>query len=220
MINFYNMLVEGRYDTLTRRIVNDIFNFIKESKGNKTPMTLYLPEDVNGKQFYQHESGVEFVLVLELQRIDRLSYGGEKMDYYINSRIDEEDDLLIDIYIDTDKEPEVYEELIYKLNEDVRHEIEHYIQELFSDRPKITKSTAKMDDTYQHHKEPTEIPALVHGFYRRATQERKPLDVVMWEDLSKDIESGNLTQEEAKDLLRIWINYSRRRLPKAIYSTK
>lgn len=220
MINFYNLLVEGRYDSLTRRIVNDIFYVIKHTKGDKNLIEAELPQDLGNTESYKHESGVDITATIYVSRIDRLFYGGKNVDYHVNSYIADDDELILEIAIDTDKEPEVYEQLIYKINEDVRHEIEHYTQDIMRDKPRSSEPTAQMDSTYEHHKAPSEIPAMVHGFYRRAKVEKRPLDEIMWEDLNKDIELGHLTQEEAEDLFRIWINYSRRRLPKAIYSTK
>jgi hypothetical protein len=220
LVNFYNILLEGRYDSLTRRIVNDIFYVIKQTEGNKNLIESQLPRDTSAIESYKHESGIEFTITIYVTRIDRLFYGTENVDYHVNTYIADDDELVLEIAIDTDKEPQVYEQLIYKINEDIRHEIEHYTQEVMADKPGSTEPTAQMTSTYEHHKAPTEIPAMVHGFYRRARVEKRPLDDIMWEDLNKDIKLGHLTQEEAEDLFRIWINYSRRRLPKAIYSTK
>lgn len=219
MVNFYNILLEGRYDSLTRRIVNDVFYVVKETKGNKNLIEATLPSDVGRGDTYEHESGIEFSITIHITRIDRLFYGNENIDYHVNTYIADDDELVLEIAIDTDKEPQIYEQLIYKINEDIRHEIEHYTQEIMIDKPINDEPTAQMDSTYEHHKAPSEIPAMVHGFYRRAKVEKRPLDEIMWEDLNKDIKLGNLTQEEAEDLFRIWINYSRRRLPNAIYST-
>ncbi len=92
---------------------------------------------------------------------------------------------------------------------------------MFHDREQSDiEFTAEYETTYQHHKDPSEVEALVHGFYRRAKLEKKPLDIIMWNDLNSDISKNLMTQEEAQDLFKTWINYARRRLPHAIYSTK
>ena len=66
--------------------------------------------------------------------------------------------------------------------------------------------------------DPSEVEALVHGFYRRAKLEKKPLDVVMLEDIQKDIIDGNLTPEEGDTLLQIWTKYAVNKLPKTQFT--
>ena len=63
------------------------------------------------------------------------------------------------------------------------------------------------------------MPALVHGFYRRAKLEKRPLDDIMIEDLDSEIERGNLSSKQAQKLLQIWVDYAKKNLPKAKYST-
>ena len=111
-----------------------------------------------------------------------------------------------------------YEEMFYKINEDVRHEVEHYLQNIFSDRQQPLQDTADYETTFAHHMDPSEVEALVHGFYRRAKLEKRPLDEVMLEDIQKDIQDGNLTPDEGDTLLRIWVKYAVRNLPHAKYS--
>jgi len=214
------LILEGRYDSITRKIANDIFYIVKETKGNDNVIEAELPSDLNGEESYQHESGIDLTAAIYVARMERLYYGGEYKDFYVKSYIDENDELVLEITLDIDKEPQSYEELFYKINEDVRHEIEHYTQAVMLSKPHSDKPTAQMDSTYEHHMEPSEVAALVHGFYRRAKLEKKPIDIVMLDDLNNDIKLGNLTQEEADKLFHTWINYSRRRLPQAIYSNK
>lgn len=218
MINFGKILNEGRYDSLTRIISNDILYIIKNTIDEDGVVESELPYDINKKRSYKHESGIKIPVVVYIQRLDRLSYGGEHHDYYVNTYISNDDELVMEISLNPNKEPKLYESLFYKINEDVRHEIEHYTQKIMDDKPSDTTGTAGFDTTYEHHKDSSEIPAMVHGFYRRARIEKKPIDVVMWDDLDSEINSGNLTKDEAQDLFNLWINYSRRRLPKAIYS--
>ena len=59
---------------------------------------------------------------------------------------------------------------------------------------------------------------MVHGFYRRAKLEKRPIDEVMIEDLDSEIERGNLTKPAAQSLLAIWVDYAKKNLPAAIYS--
>jgi hypothetical protein len=108
--------------------------------------------------------------------------------------------------------------MFYKINEDVRHEIEHYLQNIFKDRQQPLQDTADYNTTFAHHMDPSEVEALVHGFYRRAKLEKRPIDVVMIEDVQKDIQDGNLTPDEGDTLLSVWVKYAVNKLPHAKYS--
>lgn len=219
------ILLEGRYDSLTRQIVNDVMYYVKESEGElDEPFTIELPED--GKKYHHEYSGIKFILDLGIQRTDEyIEYNGREIPYYIKTYIAEDNYLVIQISINERYGREYYQEIYYKLNEDIRHEIEHYLQDMalknkrFKDRQQpLISGTANYDTVYQHHKDPSEVEALVNGFYRKAKIERLPLDVIMHRDLDMDINDGNLTHEEAEDLFDLWIKYARRRLPDAIYS--
>ena len=110
--------------------------------------------------------------------------------------------------------------MFYKIQEDVRHEIEHFTQKgkyRIEDRPIYKGNTANLKTTYGHHKNIVEVPALVHGFYRRAKLEKRPLDEIMIEDLDSEIERGNLSKKQAENLLKMWLDYAKKNLPHAIY---
>lgn len=211
------ILKEGRYDSFTRKISNDIMSFVKQGVGNDGNVFGILPSD---DQEYTHESGVSFNVHINTSRVDSLTLRGKDYDYFVNTFIDYDDDIYIEITLNYNNEPQSYEKLFYKINEDVRHEVEHYTQEIHKDKPDITNATAKYDNTFEHHKDIAEIAALVHGFYRRAKLEKMPLDVVMKSDLDRDVFNGNITNREAEVLLDKWVKFAKRRLPSAIYSNQ
>jgi hypothetical protein len=223
--NKSKILLEGRYDTLTRIIVSDVMQNIRETEGEVDDIIqIDLPEEEN---FYYHKySGIKINVDLRIQRTeDPIELNGKEIPYYINSFIATDDYFVIEITINETYGKKYYRDIYYKLNEDVRHEIEHYVQEkaLTDERFKTRKqpiipSTSDYETVYLHHIDPSEVEALVHGFYRRAKKERVPLDTVMIKDLESDIEKGQITQEEAKELFNTWLIYARRNLPKAIYS--
>jgi hypothetical protein len=66
--------------------------------------------------------------------------------------------------------------------------------------------------------DPSEVEALVRGFYRKARVSKKPLDIIIIEDLNQEMNLGNINKEEAQELFKTLLNYARRRLPNAIYS--
>ena len=218
------ILLEGKYDSFTKMIVNDIMYWVKETEGEIDEVHVFdLPED---GEYYHKYSDVVIDVDLRIQRVDsEISYGDKEIPYYVNSYVSDDDYLVIELTIDESYGKKYYQEIYYKLNEDIRHEIEHYVQEKgvtqkrFKTRQQpLIPNTADYKTTYLHHKDPSEVEALVHGFYRRAKLEKKPLDVIMIKDLETDIERGNLTKKEAEDLFSIWLKYARRNLPHAKYS--
>lgn len=208
------IITEGRYDAITGKIVRDVMSVVKKSKGYPKGelMSLILPYALDGTEEYVIEhNGVEFSLELNIRRKE----GKFKVE---SSKIDEEDVIEVNICLDPEYEEQHYQNLYYKLQEDVRHEMEHVLQDFgIGDRPDPVPETGE-ETTYEHHSKIDEIPAMVQGFYRRAKLQRRPIDDVIIEDLDNEIALNNITKKEAEYLFNLWMNYVKRRLPKAIYS--
>jgi hypothetical protein len=222
--NEFERLNEGRYDSFVRQITKDIFYNIKQTEGDlDNPTTFYLPEEITEEDFYYHESGVQFELVLIVMRVyGPIKNNKKEVSFIVDTYIDTEDSLVMQIIIDENYGEKVYEELFYKISEDIRHEIEHYVQEIdkkeqefgYSEKERRYKqrkqplipNTAEYKTTFDHHRDPSEVEALVHGFSRRSKLEKKPLDLIMRQDLDLEIDSGSLTEKEADILFSIWKN--------------
>mgnify|MGYP005990498859 CR=1 FL=1 len=224
MMNKKDILLEmGRYDSLTRRISNDIFSEIKKSEGKLGITRIELPWDTKQIPTYNHESGLVIEVALVISRTkDTILYGNRELPYYVFTYLADEDSIVVEVSLDELYGKSFYEEIFYKINEDVRHEIEHLLQEMGNgDREVLDlKNSSNYETTFDHHKDKGEVAALVHGFYRRAKLEKKPIDIIMLVDLKKDIVDGKITPEEADKLLQLWINYSMKNLPKAQYTQK
>ena len=216
------IILEGRYDSFTRIISNDIFRSIKETEGDTEDIhNIDLPYDVNGEERYGHESGLGIEFDLRIQRTDNtILYGNRELPYHINTYVAVDDAVVMEVVIDETYGREFYEEMFYKINEDVRHELEHHLQNIFDDRQQPIQDTAKYETVFAHHMDPSEVEALVRGFHRRAKLEKKPLDIVMLEDIKKEIIDGNLTSEEGDTLLKTWVKYAVNNLPNVNYSNK
>lgn len=206
------LLTEGRYDAITRKVVRDIMKVVNGSRIGD----FILPSDVSNEQDYEQE-GLSFNLELDIIETEDI----EKFE--VRTAIADEDDeniMLMTIILGPKFNKQNLEALFYKLQEDVRHEIEHFTQmgpDRIEDRPIYKGNTANFKTVYGHHKNIIEIPALVRGFYRRAKIERKPIDEIMMDDLDTEIERGNLSKNTAQKLLTIWVDYAKKNLPHAIY---
>lgn len=213
------ILLEGRYDSLTRKIVNDMMVFIKDTEGDlDESISIELPDYVD--KYESPNVAVKISSELIIYRTDEdIIYGNKNVPYHVHTYIAEDDTLVVQITIDESYGRKYYEEIFYKLNEDVRHEIEHFTQYIYPDRQKPLQNTAEYETTYKHHMDPSEIEALAHGFYRRAKLEKRPFESIILDDLNKDIVLGNLSQKEADEILKAIIDYSKKRIPDAIYLT-
>jgi hypothetical protein len=229
--NFINenksLLTEGRYDAITRKVVQDVMQVVTNTKGNEEEVVqAELPNTIRSEEYEYLQEGLGFSVELNVHHQylyhDRNALK-ESDAYFVDAAIAEGDDnvIMLTVVVDPTWEPQIYEKLFYKLQEVVRHEIEHLTQSGYyriEDRPKSTTSTAKLKTVYGHHKHKIEVPALVHGFYRRAKIEKRPIDEVMIEDLDSEIEKGNLSKKQAENLLKTWVEYAKKNLPTAIYS--
>ena len=195
------IISEGRYDSFTRMISNHIIQSVKETEGDvEHTNQIDLPYDITGEEEYifdfkENSLGLEVELYINRTE-DTITIGHREVPYYINTYISEDDNLVMEMIIDESFGRKYYEEMFYKINEDVRHEVEHYLQNIFSDRQQPIQDTASYETTFAHHMDPSEVEALVHGFYRRAKLEKRPLDEVMLEDIHKDMQDGNLTPSD------------------------
>jgi hypothetical protein len=209
------LLTEGRYDSITRKVVKDIVRIITKRDYNSHD----LPWDVSGEMEYEQE-GMSFSVELNLIQTDDVDK------FEVRTSISDDNDenvIMMRIELGTNFTQQNLEKLFYKLQEDVRHEIEHFTQKGFyriKDRPVYKGSTSNLKTVYGHHKNIIEVPALVHGFYRRAKLEKRPIDEIMIEDLDSEIERGSLNKRQAESLLKIWINYAKKNIPKAVYGKK
>lgn len=207
------LLIEGRYDTITRKVVKDIINFVT----SKRKGSFSLPYDMTDEFEYEQE-GLSFSIDLDIKK-----NRGVK-DFYLDAAVSDDKDenvILVTLFFSPKFSPKSYEKLFYKLQEVMRHEIEHLTQggpNRIPDRPIYYGSTSDLKTTYGHHKNKIEVPALVHGFYRRAKIEKRPLDEIMIEDLDADIQKGFLSKKQAENLLTIWLDYAKKNIPAAIYS--
>lgn len=213
-----DLILEGRYDSLTKKVAKDIMSILTKTQGDLGSDYFILPEDDNEEIKYESNAGFKFNVHLVINRVESMEIKGKKQDFFVNTFIDYEDQITMEITISEEFEPYCYERLFYKINEDIRHEIEHYTQKLFDDRSKSLQNTSDYETTFEHHMDPSEIEALAHGYYRRAKLEKSPFDEIIRNDLNIEIDMGNLTKRESDIIYQNIINYAEKNLPKAVYS--
>ena len=208
------LLTEGRYDAITRKVVRDIMKLVTTSSFGDHD----LPYDINNEEYEYQQENLGFSVELQIVKTEKVE------DFFIDAATSDNDDdetvMLVKVFLNPTFDKQNLEKLFYKLQEVVRHEVEHFTQHgpfRIEDRPTYKGDTTNLKTVYGHHKNVVEVPALVHGFYRRAKLEKKPLDEIMIEDLDSEIEKGLLTKNQAENLLTMWLTYAKKNLPSAIY---
>ena len=208
------LLTEGRYDAITRKVVRDIMKLVTTSSFGDHD----LPYDINNEEYEYQQENLGFSVELQIVKTEKVE------DFFIDAATSDNDDdetvMLVKVFLNPTFDKQNLEKLFYKLQEVIRHEVEHFTQHgpyRIEDRPMYKGDTTNLKTVYGHHKNVVEVPALVHGFYRRAKLEKKPLDEIMIEDLDSEIEKGLLTKNQAENLLTMWLTYAKKNLPSAIY---
>jgi len=162
-----SLIIEGKYDSVTRQLVKDVLMTIKYQKEGK----FNLPEDISGEMTYNFpQLNSIFTIDLNLDVSNDVETVDVDGAYY-------PDDETIEISIITNPNlnREILEELHFELNELIRHELEHVIQ--FERGDEMPKKEPKKPLKYYIQKH--ELAAQIAGFKRRARKERKPLEDVI-----------------------------------------
>jgi hypothetical protein len=227
-----NLLTEGRFDKVTSSVVKDVMryvNYLMDKKNIENTYNVRLPLEDD----YYQEGDITFNVELDIMfqemdggfelRSNIIGYDDvdddvDDDDYYD----DENHDIGLQLYLNKTKGKTFYQQLYYKLIEDIRHEIEHLSQ--FDDiskkgegaRPKPIDYD-QFEDVFSHHTDPAEIEALTQGFYIRAKKEKKPLDTVILDYLNSIEEKKAITPKQKTEILKNLLNYAKKNLPKAIY---
>lgn len=153
----------SKMDLPTRTVVKDLLSQIKKGSGQ-----YYLPEDiVDDEMFYIFNGLPEFTIELTVSE-DMAIKGDYLLDGQTN---DDEDTIEIMLVKNPTKFPEAYYDLVADLNDIVRHELEHVLQELGYRDVYVNPELITPNDK-EYYKQKHEVPAEVAGF-RRIVKLRK-----------------------------------------------
>jgi hypothetical protein len=186
--NIKEILTEDVYDTITNKIVHDIVYLLKYQREGD----FELPSDINGGEFYRFDNLLnDFNIELFLRESDKVHTFDADADYY-------RDDDVIQIMIVTNPNSKntVLQDLVYELNELVRHELEHIKQhESGYEFPKSPKSSHK------YYGQSHELEALRAGFKKKAKKERKDLESVVRAWFEKNKHKYIMKPKQTEDII-------------------
>jgi hypothetical protein len=191
-----NLIVESRYDNVVRTLIKDIVSFYKYQRDGE----FVLPEDLNGKEFYNFP-GIKNSFVIELnlefdENVETVEVDGA---YYR-----EEDVIEITIVSNPEIGFKNLEELIGELNETIRHELEHVYQ--YQKGFEFPKREPKSPIKY--YTQPHELEAQVAGFKRIAKLKKLPLIQVIRNWFNKNQNRHRLNPKEVETVIRKIIELS------------
>ena len=151
-----------------RKIVRDIISiFKKNDEGN-----FYLPEDVNGEEFYDFNK-IKAILTIELTII----IDDEIDKFEVNADWISDDDVIeLTINYNSENKNKLLYDLSGELNEIIAHEIRHIDQETTGS---YNTKTRKGQVGKKYYTQPHELDAQIFGFKRISKLTRTPFDIVV-----------------------------------------
>lgn len=151
-----------------RKIVRDIISiFKKNDEGN-----FYLPEDVNGEEFYDFDK-IKAILTIELTII----IDDEIDKFEVNADWISDDDVIeLTINYNSENKNKLLYDLSGELNEIIAHEIRHIDQETTGS---YNTKVRKGQEGKKYYTQPHELDAQIFGFKRISKLTKTPFDVVV-----------------------------------------
>lgn len=183
--------IQSSNDSVTRTVVRDLLNVIKKGPGE-----YYLPEELVGDEMsYIYDNFPAFSVEITVK--EDMSIKG---DYMMNaSTVDDGDIIEIVLIKNPTKFPEAYFDLVADLNDTVRHELEHVLQD-FGYRDVQSDDSEKPTDK-EYYKQAHEVPAEIAGFRRIVKLRRQSPEQVIRDWFNRNKEVHQLPDEDIDELV-------------------
>ena len=186
------ILTEGsKMDKPTRDVVRDLLNVIKKGPGE-----YYLPEELVGDEMsYIYNNLPAFSVEITVK--EDMSIKG---DYLMNAQTADDGDIIEIVLIkNPTKFPDAYFDLVSDLNDTVRHELEHVLQD-FGYRDVQSDDSEKPNDK-EYYKQAHEVPAEIAGFRRIVKLRNQPPEQVIRDWFNRNKEVHQLPDEDIDELV-------------------
>ena len=183
-----NLIVEGKLDSVVRKITADIIQFLKFGQEGE----FSLPEDVSGGDMTYTFPQLQTEFSVELTIIEDESVSGYELnaDYYRD-----EDIIEITITINPNEGRQFLQDLTGDLNETLTHELTHMVQ-----HERGYEFPEDPEKPYDYYTQQHELEAQYNGFMRRAKAEKRSLESVMDEWFRKNKKYHRLKQKQIDKL--------------------
>ena len=189
----FDVLLESKednlYDVITTNIVKDIMKSIKKTIPTFEQTTIYLPEELNGELSY---NGTDVSVEITISRNEEL-----EEEFLVESFYSPEDDVIeLGLELNPLMEPNSYEKIYSFLIEYIRHELEHYDQNIKGELPPNDDGLGNLE----YYLQPHEIPAQVKGLNLRASKTKQSYADVVRKSVEHSKQRYGLTDTEASEL--------------------
>lgn len=133
--------------------------------------------------------------------------------------------IVINLIVDSTREPELYSRLFARVLDILTHETTHVEQsgvdrEPFNQLPSNPNSRELAKKSYKYFLLDDEVESMVTGMYASAKQQKKPLDVVFDEYLQPFIKSKYITPTEYLKVMQKWVTFAAQFYPDVKFSSK
>lgn len=179
-------------DAPVRKVVKDITKIIKQGiQGD-----FYLPEEFN-----EDEMSYEFDTLPTFSVILNLSYDSSlNSQYYMDADVDEESLIVMDLIINPSNYPQSLYDIIGDLNETIRHEIEHILQDAGRRPDDEIYMGGKMPTGKEYYKQSHEVPAEIKGFRRLVKLKKSSPEKVIKDWFVRNQNVHGLSDEDINEL--------------------
>jgi hypothetical protein len=185
-----SLIVESKLDNVVRTIVKDILGLIKFQRNGQ----FVLPEDIRIEdQTYKFSNLPEFTIELEVLESDTVDRFDVECAYY-----KEEDVITIDIVINPDVKYSILYDIVGELNEQVRHEIEHMVQNVRG----IELPEKEPKSPLKYYTQSHEIGAQIAGFKRKAKITKQPYEKVVRNWFEDNKHKHRMTPKQAEKVIQ------------------
>lgn len=231
--SYKEFILEGKYDQLTGLITKEIFKIIKIGFTlHQLGLLKDLGEiDKNGFNDVVIEidgTKIDTDVFLKLKFTKNLPQKFA-IDGSAWNAMQDISAIEIELNLDPNHIPKIYSKLNGFIQDAVRHELEHLTQggqNKKSFRPMPTRAKTRnrisfdFGNAYKYFILRDEIPAMVHGMYRKTKIEKNTLDKTFDIYLDYMIDEKFISRKERDTILKKWFAYSLKKLPSAQYSDK
>jgi len=214
---------EPEYDRLSETIARQVCRTIETTDNLETtfdfeePLEFTLILTVNRTTTFNAKRTIEF------KNLPWESLNFKNKGFAINSKSyvpeDAVPEIEVIVHVSDTLGPQGYSILYYKLIDDIRHEIEHLLQQGINKSPthavRVNQSTRdKAQSNYKYFLMANEIPAMVSGMHASSSARETPIDSEFEEYLIPFLEYSIINKQQFLKIMKSWLDFAKQTYPK------
>jgi hypothetical protein len=237
MINdFLRFVYESKYDSFAEKIAADVMQLVSQGTDGTTKKRINKTmEFIDLANFSLVLSIVRSSVFEPAKRTNFKSLPWESINFKHNGfaldansfipKDGEDPEIVLNVVINPETEPECHDKLYYKLLDSIRHELEHVLQKgtnvqyTHSGR-EVDKNRKESEDSYKYFLLPDEMPAMVSGMRLASIKKGISIDQEFQEYLAPILSTGFITHEEFEKVMSAWVKFTIRHFPDTQISKK